>query len=104
MNEWLEALKAVVSLLFDARIIIPALFVGVIMGVFTYLKLGAKAKKPLPTLDNVFIEFRCPKCLEESTMTVSDLMNAGIEGPPYCDCTKDNVFLGVADTYIDRKD
>ena len=58
----------------------------------------------LPTLDNVFIEFRCPKCLEHSTMTVSDLMNAGIEGPPYCDCTKDNVFLGVADTYIDRKD
>ena len=51
-------------------------------------------------LEDVIIKFKCKYCKEESEMSADDIMNAGIEGPPYCTCTDDNTDLEVIDVYI----
>ena len=40
-------------------------------------------------LNDVIIKFKCKHCKREIEISAEDLMNAGTEGPPYCDCTKD---------------
>lgn len=54
----------------------------------------------MATLEDVNIQFQCKHCKSKSNMTASELMEAGIEGPPYCICSDDdldviNVKMGV---------
>jgi hypothetical protein len=45
----------------------------------------------MATLEDVIVEFRCKYCKKESKMTALELMEAGIEGPPYCACSDDDL-------------
>jgi hypothetical protein len=55
-------------------------------------------------LEEAMIKFKCDHCKKEITMSVFELMEAGIEGPPYCDC-KDSYYndLDVIDAYIVKR-
>jgi hypothetical protein len=42
----------------------------------------------LAKLKDVIIQFACNHCHEILKMTAADLLEAGTEGEPYCDCDK----------------
>ncbi len=50
----------------------------------------------MPSLEDVIIQFKCKHCKRESKMTAAELMEAGAEGPPYCECSKG----GTHDRYL----
>ena len=54
-------------------------------------------------LKDVIIKFKCKHCKKETEMTVEDLMEAGVEGPPYCTCTEENDKLDVIGTHLQNE-
>lgn len=75
--------------------------------------IGVAGSNPVPSatfkrnnmadLEEVIIKFKCDHCKKEITMSAFELMEAGIEGPPYCDCRDDHNDLIVIDTYIIKR-
>ncbi len=104
MNDW-ETFKAIGGLLtsiFTLQIIGISVVAASIIGIIMYLKLRAKAKEPLPTIDDVVIIFQCPDCGKHTELTVSYLVRVGIERPINCNCVDGNSSFEVIDTYIER--
>ncbi len=54
----------------------------------------------MATLKDVVIKFKCSYCESVASMTAEDIMEAGVEGPPYCSCTNDDPYLDVIGVHL----
>lgn len=51
-------------------------------------------------LEDVIIKYKCKHCGKETEGSALELMEAGTEGPPYCDCTDEYEFFDVINVYM----
>jgi len=54
----------------------------------------------MATLENVIIKFKCKHCDKKIEMSAQELMEAGTEGSPHCDCTFEEYNLDVVGVYL----
>ncbi len=104
-NELINTFEAIGSLLtsiFTLQIVGMSIVAGLIMGIIFYFYLKADLKKPSPTIDDVFIKFKCPDCGKHKEVTVYYLVRNDIERPINCTCIDGNSSFEVVDTYIKR--